>query len=78
LIAGNPNTAADLSIGFTLPLDVLGWEAGTLFTVTDLWHDRVQQVIDIDAENFAAMTYLIQRDKTPRGGLLVLHLQRRP
>ena len=74
LIAGNPNTDADLSIRFTLPLDALGWEAGTLFTVTDLWHDTAQQAIN--AENFANMTYVIRRDKTPRGGLLVLHLQR--
>jgi hypothetical protein len=39
LIAGNPNTDADLSIRCTLPLEALGWDAGTLLTVTDLWHD---------------------------------------
>jgi hypothetical protein len=74
LVAGNPNPAAELSIHFTLPVEVLGWEAGTQFTVTDLWHDVAEQVID--AENFAKMTHTLRSDKTPRGGLLVLHLQR--
>lgn len=74
LVAGNPNPAAELSIDFTFPFEVLGWEAGTQFTVTDLWHDVAEQVID--AENFAKKTHTLRSDKTPRGGLLVLHLQR--
>ncbi len=74
LIAGNPNADADLRLRITLPLRAIGWGTDTLLTVTDLWRESPSQMLQ--AREFADVTHIIQRDKTPRGGLLVLHLRR--
>ncbi len=74
LIAGNPHTDADLSLRIALPLAALGWDVGALLTVTDLWQETPPQMLS--AGQFSDVTHVIRHDKAPRGGLLVLHLQR--
>ncbi|MBE2239096.1 MAG: hypothetical protein IAE81_15000 [Caldilineaceae bacterium] len=39
----------------------------------DLWHDALVQMLRSD--QFVQTTLILPRDKAPRGGLLMLHLQ---
>ncbi len=70
LIAGNPHTTREVEITFKLP-DELGLAQQQTVTVKDLWNDTTTTLTVQDFEQHA---FTVKRDKTLRGGLLVLHL----
>lgn len=72
LVAGNPHADQDVSIRFDLPFEQLGIAADQLLTATDLWSEKPS--LQISPAEFQQYTFLIQRDKRTRGGMLVVSL----
>jgi Alpha amylase, catalytic domain len=68
LVAGNPDTDQDVEITFHLPAQLELTDTQRL-SVNDLWHDTsaIMKVAE-----FHQHVFTIRRDKTRRGGLLIL------
>jgi hypothetical protein len=58
---------------FQLPSEATGTARGASLRVVDLWTDRPARTLTVAA--FEQEEWTIPRDKTPRGGLLVLRLE---
>ena len=73
LIAGNPQEDADAMVSFHLPENILkkiGQDAS--IRVVDLWNEKGTETMS--ASEFRDRKWTITRDKTARGGLLVLEI----
>jgi hypothetical protein len=74
LVAGNPHTDRDVRVRFRLPREATALPAtGGSLRVVDLWTERPARSLSVAA--FEQEEWTIPRDKTPRGGLLVLRLE---
>jgi hypothetical protein len=72
LVAGNPHVDQEVDIRFDLTALALGLDEQQSIQVVDLWNERV--VVAATVDELAQQTFTIARDKSPRGGLLVLSI----
>jgi hypothetical protein len=68
LIVGNPHTDQDAKVTFKLPAQP-DFSQHAALVVNDLWNDTSTR---LTVKEFEKHTFTVKRDKTPRGGLLVL------
>jgi glycosidase len=71
LVAGNPYTDQEVEITFHLPLQ-LEFADTQMLHIHDLWNDTT---ITLSPREFHQHVFTIKRDKTLRGGLLVLSIR---
>ena len=72
LIAANHYKNKDITIKFQIPLDILNnWDQAK---VTDLWKDK--EIGNYFLSQLKKLEWTINKDKSPRGGLLVLKIVR--
>jgi hypothetical protein len=76
VIVANRNTEADAHLKLDIPLERLGRTSGARYRLTDLWNGGGPKVYT--ASLLSNLTYTVKRDRTPRGGLDVIKVERIP
>ena len=74
VVLANRNTEADAHLRLKIPLEKLGPIADTEYKVTDLWNGGRQKVYT--AKALVDFAYTVKRDKTRRGGLGIIRIER--
>jgi hypothetical protein len=75
VVLANRNTTADARITLDIPLEKLGLlQQDTRYTVTDLWNGGRPKIYT--AGQLASFVQVVNRDKTPRGGIGLLKVER--
>ena len=74
VVLGNRNTDEDASIKLKIPVEVLGPTLNASYKITDLWNGGEAKLLS--AAQMANYGQTVKRDKTERGGVGVLKIER--
>jgi hypothetical protein len=74
IVLANRNTTSDAHLRLHIPLEKIGWPSRGQYRVTDVWRGGRAKVLP--AKALADFSYQVKRDKTPRGGMGLLKIER--